>query len=1236
MKIAIMADLQPTGDRLEEFRRQLDAAIDVAISNDCPILAIAGDVWEVGNIGDSHRPTGAILRAVCEPLRRYLNRHPDNHIVCVRGNHDTDNDGPDDGLVALEAMDPERVTVVRHSQWWRDRRLSIACLPWRWAGDDPDTPPDAEAELEALLAGVWPAEVPPPRLLLGHVQVLGARMNSLRACEGGNWIVSQEKLQSLVERHKIDRVALGDFHLRDVNLAGPGKGGYVGNLWQQNFSHESNPQGIEIWDADTGEVVWHELSEARRHSIWITNDPENVPGLLSNITNSVDFEKHRTWLKTDGFDVDRATKAAFEAEGIRVSAINIKRVERVARLENAEAMSLTDDRALLNGYIETRNIDLKPEDRKRIETALDEVIEENPRLAKGLQAERVATVTPLRTRVCGIGRHSDTEIVWDGLPELLVVHGSNGAGKTTAVGALYAALYNELPGYKGNLYDNLMAHGDGSALVEADFEVGGTRYRVRREIVGGNSKVPEQERWLYALDTGEVIAGPKDFDFRAAVDRIVGNAETALATWFMTAAREGDLTEIPPAERRALFGRFLGLERLDAVSDATGEKGAEVKARARQAETSLPSVDEAVRRMDEAADILRIAREGVIEARELVKQREADHAAKAATLEQLKSDDSALTAKVTEEERLHADARTIDRELELAHQEIAVLQKQAAGLEAATAAREQLEDARAEVKELEIQALAFEKRREWVRERQRRETEVTAKRDVVESLAQATGVDEETRILAASLEDLLAEHSRATEANATARREQDTWQKQRDGIAARLQRVGEELVRIEDQMKKKPETPFAEKCEPCPFMRAWADLPTRKAEGGRQCELIKLELRDHEGRKPTVQEIDLGPIIRRGEAARAAQRAIEQARQTEDKRVEAAERLKAAEKSLAAHERAEVPEAPNPSAQIVDARNRVDQFVRLAAGEESARTAAQMLASRRVSVGNLEERRSATAASLHAIAAPAAAAREALVSRETARTAAQHALDEAFAVLAAGRHRHDRANQELGTAEARHEEAISRRVDAVQARKDYEELLERQKAFEFLRRAFGREGIQPLLVEVSVPQLEAVASELLTEAFDRPTELAIRTQSETRKGDLIEDFRLEIADENGARDISRFSGGEREVFSLLLRLAIGLWLARRRGASLESVFVDEAFNKLDADRTARVVEILQRVARHFRRIVLLTPKADVAAHFPAQIRVTPRFDGCRIEYVGAQPATPIAMPTAVSMETVHA
>jgi exonuclease SbcC len=1229
MKIAIIADLQPTGDRLDEFRRQLDAAIDVALEERCPILAIAGDVFEAGNIGDAHRPTGAILRAVCEPLRRFLGRSKSNEIVCVRGNHDTDNDGPDDALAALEAMDLTRVFVARRSQWWGSliHKINIACLPWRWAGEDPDTPPDAEAELEALLAD----DLPPrgfPRLLLGHVQVLGAKYNSLRVCEGGTWIVSQEKLRELVTRYKIDRVAFGDFHLRDVDLAGLGMGGFMGNLWQQNFSHVGNPQGLEVWNTETGEVVWHELREARRHSIWIVDRPQDVEGVVSVITNASDFNHNRVWLKTDGFDLDRATKRSIEELGIRVSAINVKRVERVARLESADKLSLTDDRALLEGYITTRQLEISKEAIARLEDGLEEIIKDNPRLGKGDEADRVATVTPLRTRICGIGRHADTEIVWEGLPELVAVHGDNGAGKTTAVGGLYAALYNALPGYTGNLYDNLTAHGSGDALVEADFEVGGRRYRARREIIGGNSKNPEQERWLYDLDTGAIIAGPKDFDFRAAVDRIVGNSDTALATWFMTANREGDLTEIAPAERRALFGRLLGLERLDAVSDAAAEKASEARSMAKAAEVPPSKIEEAKVAVEEAVGHLEVVKVLAAQRRLAVQSQEAEHAKAAAALAELDADDSSLRAAIASHERLVVELRTLDADLEAARRDVDSLQAQAAGLTAAREAADKLDDARAVVKELQIQVAAADKHRAWALETTRLADVVDRGIEVIASLETASGVTQETRELAAQIPAIEAEYQAAAARVKQAQAALLAWETERAGIASRLQRAGEELARVEDQLSKKPETPFGSDCAPCPFMKAWMDLPARKEEIERKVELIRLELREKEASKPSTELEDLTPIIRRGESARGAQRALQAAAETEAKLKDTRDRLDKAERNLHAHTFSEPPAViPPHQATLDEANQKAQDLAILAAGVKPAEAAAAMLETRQAALATMTQRKGSLAKALEEARGPAERAKAALTQREELRRRAQDLVNLQIDTLRQARAALDKANHDVGVATARLQESEARLQEAEQARANYLALLERQKDFELLRRAFGREGIQPLLVEVSVPDLEAVTSELLTEAFDRPSELAIRTLSETRKGDMIEDFRLEVADENGARDISRFSGGEREIFSLLLRLAVGLWIARRRGASLESVFVDEAFNKLDPSRTKRVVEILLRVSRHFRRIVLLTPKGDVAAHFPARIEVRPSLDGSAIRYIGATPAEPITMPT---------
>jgi DNA repair exonuclease SbcCD ATPase subunit/DNA repair exonuclease SbcCD nuclease subunit len=1227
MKIAIMADLQPKGERLDEFRRQLDAAIDVAIANGCPVLAIAGDVWEVGNIGDSQRPTGAILRAVCEPLRRFLLAHKGNEIVCVRGNHDTDNDGLDDGLVALEMMDRQHVTIIREPGWHFIGGLSVAGLPWRWNGDDPDTPPDAEAELERLLDNpcTYPIEPPHPRLLLGHVQVLGAKYNSLRVCEGGTWIVSQEKLRELVTRYKIDRVALGDFHLRDVDLAGLGMGGFIGNLWQQNFSHVGNPQGLEVWDTETGEVVWHEVECARKHEIYTVSKADEVVAVSRILARRDDV---RAWIKTDGFDLDRASKREIEALGIRVSAINVERVERVARLEGADKLALTDDRALLDGYVATRKIVLAEGERGRIDAALDDLIAANPKLGRGEKGDRVGAITPLRTRICGIGRHVDTEIVWEGLPDLVAVHGSNGAGKTTAVGALYTALYNSVPGYSGNMYDNLMAQGDGCALVECDFEVGGKRYRVRREVIGGNTKNPEQERWLYDLDTMVAIAGPKDADFRAAVERLVGDESTALATWFMTAGRDGDLTEIAPSERRALFGRMLGLERLDAVSDAAGEVAKELRARAKQAEASMPSIDDTQRALTEAeADLV-----GVVESQDVASVKVSDarkvRDAAAGEVERLKAGDEGHEAVVRDHDRLVAEVKSAEHEIQVANAEIVRLGEQASGLERACEAREALVAARTDLREMDIQKAAFDRWAEWQRERARLVADINSKKAIVDSLEQATGVNDETRALALQLDALVSEYHRLDDLNKALESDSKAWQQREREIDRVVDQWTRQVEHLNERIAAAPKGLFAEKCSPCPLLQESSALPGKLAEAERALSEAKAQAEAHADKNPYLARsvADLAPIIKKGEAARAAKKAVEQARATEARRELAIVELHGAEKALTVHDRKEPPSSLDPGPKLAALRERVENLVNVAAGEQSARTALDMLKARRESYERLRARLVSARGELEAIVPKYELAIAALNAREDAMARANLALLGAETALVAAQRELDAANTAFGTAQARCEEKRVRWEEAVAMRVRYEDLLAELKAREFIKTAFGREGVQPLLVEVAVPELEDVVTGLLSEAFERDVALAIRTQSETRKGDLVEDFRIEIADENGARDISRFSGGEREIFSLLLRIAVGLWLARRRGASLESVFVDEAFNKLDPGKTSRVVEILGRVARHFKRIVLLTPKGDVAAHFPARIQVSAAFDGSVISYIGCSPAGRQVMP----------
>ena len=129
-----------------------------------------------------------------------------------------------------------------------------------------------------------------------------------------------------------------------------------------------------------------------------------------------------------------------------------------------------------------------------------------------------------------------------------------------------------------------------------------------------------------------------------------------------------------------------------------------------------------------------------------------------------------------------------------------------------------------------------------------------------------------------------------------------------------------------------------------------------------------------------------------------------------------------------------------------------------------------------------------------------------------------------------------------------------------------------QSTYGLLAEAFGKRGVQALLIEAALPELESVANELLGRLTESRMSLTLETQTQRRRGDVAETLEIRIADELGTRSYELFSGGEAFRISFALRIALARLLASRSGAPLRSLFLDEGFGTQDAGGRERLVE----------------------------------------------------------------
>jgi exonuclease SbcC len=268
-------------------------------------------------------------------------------------------------------------------------------------------------------------------------------------------------------------------------------------------------------------------------------------------------------------------------------------------------------------------------------------------------------------------------------------------------------------------------------------------------------------------------------------------------------------------------------------------------------------------------------------------------------------------------------------------------------------------------------------------------------------------------------------------------------------------------------------------------------------------------------------------------------------------------------------------------------------------------------------------------------------ARDALASQEGAADTWRRQRDEAaarlddyrgrLAPLADVEERIPAAEARLSTVTARCH-ALSRALGAVEQEIDRLEGLERDTRdrrrrleetkrehgiYEELVRAFGRRGAQALIIESALPEIEDAANELLARMTNNRMHVTLETQRQNQKGTVTETLEIKIADEWGTRSYEMFSGGEAFRINLALRIALSKLLARRAGAPLPTLVIDEGFGTQDAAGRERLIDAITAIQDDFQCLLVVTHIDELKDQFDTRIEVAKNGDGSTARVVMA-------------------
>ena len=171
-----------------------------------------------------------------------------------------------------------------------------------------------------------------------------------------------------------------------------------------------------------------------------------------------------------------------------------------------------------------------------------------------------------------------------------------------------------------------------------------------------------------------------------------------------------------------------------------------------------------------------------------------------------------------------------------------------------------------------------------------------------------------------------------------------------------------------------------------------------------------------------------------------------------------------------------------------------------------------------------------------------------------------------------------------------------------------------QEVHEQLTRAFGKRGVQALIIENAIPELADETNRLLERLTDGDMSLYFETlkEAKSKKDTPIETLDIKVSDNLGTRPLEMYSGGEGFRAAFALRIALSKLLAHRAGASLQTLIIDEGFGSQDAKGREKLIECLNAIKDDFKRIIVITHIDELKDAFANRIEVTKGPSGSQV------------------------
>lgn len=815
--------------------------------------------------------------------------------------------------------------------------------------------------------------------------------------------------------------------------------------------------------------------------------------------------------------------------------------------------------------------------------------------------------------------------------------GDNGHGKSAILDAMTWALWGKA---RARSDDELIHQGKTEMEVELEFLLADNRYRIirkRDKRKGGRSSLEFQLR-----DNGRFRPLTED-TIRQTQDKIMNllhmDYETFINSAFLLQGRADEFTTKPPAERKRILGDILGLSLYERLEERAKEKVKGKELQLTEIRATLEGIEREVIRRPEYEREATEAQEVAAQLARQLRQEQGELQRKREIKRELDLKAAQVEETLQRIEAAESELNRIERDIALAedrlkgYQDILAqeerIEEGLASLAAAREANETLNRKLARVAKLNEDRGQLERRIGEAKAALSLERGLSQERiaQLQAQIERRPNLEEEVASLLRQLDRL----SLLEEELEGKRAEEQVTSQEIAGLQATNQGLRADMERLKEKLDLLKEAEA--RCPLCEqdlteieITRIGEKYRSQGEERGGLYRQNKRKVEALEGRLKELQEEIRGleGEIKKRPSLQSqkdmASQALAQVEEAEKGLAQEQERLKALEEQLEKGEYAEGEQG------ALAALEREIQGLGYDPQEhEEVRRRLSSLADYEEEMKELERARQGVEATEEVLertreshiryqgTLTADKARKEVLEKEVMELEeAVEGLEEQERTVQKLQEEESQARQALGAAQERVDRCRGLEEEKKAKLAQEQESVEEKTIYEELQLAFGKKGVQAMIIESALPELEEEANHLLSRMTDGRMHIQFETQRTTKKGKAVETLEIKISDELGARSYELYSGGEAFRVNFAIRIALSKLLAHRAGARLETLIMDEGFGTQDTMGRERLIEAINSIQDDFALILVITHIEELRDAFPVRIDVFKTPEGSQI------------------------